>query len=62
MTLRLWGTLNGVSVTDGPIFTAISAQIVLTPLNQFDMSSVVLTAAPRAGAARARYLCRLEDC
>jgi hypothetical protein len=40
--LEIWGSLNGVQIGRGPIFTATDAQIVLAELGQFSDSSITL--------------------
>jgi len=42
--LTLWASRNNLPVSNGPITSVISAQIVLTEINQFSKSSVVLAA------------------
>ncbi len=51
MTVSLWPTMNGVQIGNGPIFTVMGADIVMTEIGQFNKSSVTLPAADRRAVA-----------
>jgi hypothetical protein len=44
MALELWASLNNVPLSDGPILSVLGGTIILSEVNQFEKSSVVLAA------------------